>query len=73
MLSAEARPLDAAVYTRKCVVTRLKEFSISKFKEIVQQNAGGILILLPNNLTGIGKDEKVVRRFCWIYFSEMQP
>ena len=49
-MNVEARPLSASVYSRKCVVTRLKELGASKFKEVLQQNAGGLLILLPTNL-----------------------
>ena len=47
----EARPADAKMITRRCIVSRLEEMTISKFRDLVQENAGALLIILPSNLT----------------------
>lgn len=46
----EARPLTSDMLTRRCVVTRLSDLTIDKFKDAVQTlGAGAVLILLPKN------------------------
>lgn len=46
----EARPLTSDMLTRRCVVTRLSDLTIDKFKDVVQTlGAGAVLILLPKN------------------------
>ena len=61
LVNVEARPLDATSFTRRCLVAKLLEFSAEKYKELVSQNAGGVLILLPDNLTSLTPGEKEVR------------
>lgn len=46
----EARPLTSDMLTRRCVVTRLSDLTIDKFKDAVQTlGAGAVLLLLPKN------------------------
>ena len=46
----EAQPLTSDMLTRRCVVTRLSDLTIDKFKDAVQTlGAGAVLILLPKN------------------------
>ena len=68
MVNVEARSLDAKVVTRRCVLAKLKELTIEKYRDIVSQSAGGILVLLPNNLAALPQEEQEVRSY-WGYFS----
>ena len=61
MVNVEARSLDAKVVTRRCVLAKLKELTIEKYRDIVSQSAGGILVLLPNNLAALPQEEQEVR------------
>ncbi|KAK2164437.1 hypothetical protein LSH36_63g03013 [Paralvinella palmiformis] len=58
LVNVEARPLDTTSFTRRCLVTKLMEFTTEKYKELITQNAGGVLILLPDNLTSLKPEEK---------------
>ncbi|XP_068693928.1 BOS complex subunit ncln-like isoform X2 [Montipora foliosa] len=50
LVNMEARPLTSDMLTRRCVVTRLSDLTIDRFKEAVQTlGAGAVLILLPKN------------------------
>ena len=64
MVNVEARSLDAKVVTRRCVLAKLKELTIEKYRDIVSQSAGGILVLLPNNLAALPQEEQEVRSHC---------
>ena len=66
MVNVEARSLDAKVVTRRCVLAKLKELTIEKYRDIVSQSAGGILVLLPNNLAALPQEEQEVRSY-WGY------
>jgi hypothetical protein len=56
----EARPIDAKMITRRCIVARLQEVSISKYRDLIQENVGALLVLLPSNLSSISKEDKQV-------------
>ncbi len=60
MINVEARSLDAKVVTRRCVLARLRDFTVEKYREIVSQSASGLLILLPQDLAALPKEEKEV-------------
>ena len=60
LINVEARPITAAIFTRKCIIAKLKELTIEKYKEMVQQNAGGLLVLIPTDLGALDKEEKEV-------------
>ena len=50
LVNMEARPLTSDMLTRRCVVTRLSDLTVDRFKEAVQSlGAGAVLILLPKN------------------------
>ena len=59
-VNMEARPVDAKMITRRCIVARLKEVSISKYRDLIQENAGALLVLLPSDLGAISKEDKQV-------------
>ncbi|KAM9859941.1 BOS complex subunit ncln [Aulostomus maculatus] len=50
---AEARSADEPVLTRRCVIMKVTDFTTEKFLEAQRQNAAAILILLPQNVSGI--------------------
>ncbi|KAG8183710.1 hypothetical protein JTE90_002778 [Oedothorax gibbosus] len=58
LLSMEARTLYTTPYTRKCVVARLSEFTFGQYQDLIQQNAGGLLILIPKNVTQLPASEQ---------------
>jgi hypothetical protein len=41
-------------------VARLIEFSIEKYKDLMAQNAGGVLLLLPTSLADLTPEEREV-------------
>ena len=47
----EARPITAGTVTRRCIVVKIGELAYDRFKEILEQGAGSILILLPRNIS----------------------
>ena len=51
LVNVEARAIEAQMYTRRCVITKLQDLAMDKYREIVSQNAGALLVLLPQNLT----------------------
>ena len=56
----EARPVNGKTFTRRCVMARLAELTIERFKEVVEQGAGAVLVLLPKNVADISpKDLEV--------------
>jgi hypothetical protein len=48
LINMEARPLDAKMVTRRCILARLIEVTGAKYRELVEQKAGGLLILLSS-------------------------
>jgi len=60
LVNVEAQPLSALSYLRKCVVAMVKDLTIDRFKDAVQQNAGGLLVVVPSNLSQLPDSEKEV-------------
>lgn len=58
MVNVEARPIDSAVYTRRCVLGRLKDITMAKVKELVSQNAVALVVVLPDDLQALTEEEK---------------
>ncbi|XP_055375499.1 BOS complex subunit ncln [Condylostylus longicornis] len=56
-LNLEAKSLYTWSTSRHCVVTRFKDLSIEKFREI-RAKAGGLVILLPKNIENLNEEEK---------------
>ena len=60
MVGVEARGIDSKVYTRRCIMSRLAELSADKFRDMVSQNAGALLVLLPKQLHQLSPEDKQV-------------
>ena len=68
LVNMEARPLTSDMLTRRCVVTRLSDLTIERFKEAVQTlGAGAILILLPKNTSIAALEQKEVNLLTIMY------
>uniref|UniRef100_A0A3B3YAX5 Nicalin n=1 Tax=Poecilia mexicana TaxID=48701 RepID=A0A3B3YAX5_9TELE len=50
---AEARSADEPSLTRRCVIMKVQDFTVEKYFEAVRQNAAAVLILLPQNISGV--------------------
>ena len=59
-MNVEARPLDSAMLTRRCVVAKLSDLTLEKFKEATTQGAGGLLLLMPQDMTSLTPNERDV-------------
>ncbi|XP_077869611.1 BOS complex subunit NCLN-like isoform X2 [Saccoglossus kowalevskii] len=53
----EARPIDSAVATRRCVITRLTELTMDRYRELLEQAAGALLVLIPSSLSSMSENE----------------
>lgn len=55
----EARSLDSTTaYNRRCVVMRLAELTLERYRMILEQNAGALVIILPTELHNLSEDLK---------------
>lgn len=61
LVNVEAHPIDANVLTRRCVIAKMKEVTLDKYRDMMLQNAGALLVLLPENLAELDKEDKEVR------------
>ena len=52
-ISMEARTINAkpAAISRRCVLVKLKDFSLERYRVLVTQYVGGIIIILPQKYT----------------------
>lgn len=57
IVNMEARPIDSKVLTRRCVVARLHDVTMPKLRDLVTNNAGALLVLLPPDLSKLSADE----------------
>ena len=63
LVNMEARPMTSDMLTRRCVVTRLSDLTIERFKEAVQSlGAGAMLILLPKNTSVSSLEQMEVKK-----------
>ena len=60
LVNMEVRPMDAKMLTRRCVVAQLREVTMPKFRDLLTQNAGALLVLLPEVLSDLTEEEKKV-------------
>ncbi|XP_014661861.1 PREDICTED: nicalin-1-like [Priapulus caudatus] len=58
LVNVEARSIDAKSITRRCLVTSLQDFAADKYKYAQEQNAAGLLVLLPQNLSSLSSEEQ---------------
>lgn len=56
-LTLEAKSLYSWSTSRHCVVAKFQDMTIDQFREI-RQKAGGLVILLPNNIASLSAEEK---------------
>ena len=55
--------MTSDMLTRRCVVTRLSDLTIERFKEAVQSlGAGAMLILLPKNTSVASLEQMEVKK-----------
>ena len=60
VINVEARAIDASAVTRKCIVSRLADFTIDRYKDLEAQNAAGLLIILPKDLNSYSPEQRAV-------------
>lgn len=58
LINLEARTLDVSSYTRKCVLARLLELTPSKFREVIGDGGGGLVVLVPGDLSSLSADDR---------------
>uniref|UniRef100_A0A673MEV6 BOS complex subunit NCLN n=1 Tax=Sinocyclocheilus rhinocerous TaxID=307959 RepID=A0A673MEV6_9TELE len=61
ILNTEARTMEAEVLSRRCVMMRLADFSYEKYQKALQQSAGAVVIILPQNMSTMPQD--IVQQF----------
>lgn len=62
-MNMEARDVNSGSVTRKCVVVRLIDLTLSVYQHMVDMNAGAILILLPVDLDNMTAEQHEVRQY----------
>ncbi|XP_025076679.1 nicalin-1-like [Pomacea canaliculata] len=58
LVNVEARPIDSKMLTRRCVVARLRDVTVPKFRDLMAQNAGALLVLLPKTFLDLTAEEE---------------
>jgi hypothetical protein len=61
LVNMEARPVTAGTVTRRCIVVKIGELAYDRFKEILEQGAGAILVLLPRNISQYSVEQVQVK------------
>nr|XP_006008163.2 PREDICTED: nicalin isoform X2 [Latimeria chalumnae] len=61
VLNTEARTVEADVLSRRCILMRLLDFSYEKYRNAIQQSAGAVLIMLPQNMSAMPQD--IIQQF----------
>jgi len=57
-LTMDARGPGATNVVRKTVVVKMAELSVAGFRELVSSGVGGLLILIPPGLAGLGPEQR---------------
>ena len=60
LLNFEARSIDTRLPARKCVLIMINEFSSSRFRELINEGAAALLIIIPSDLETLSEDAKEV-------------
>ncbi|KAL8588571.1 hypothetical protein ACOMHN_059525 [Nucella lapillus] len=58
LVNMEARPIDSKMVTRRCVVARLRDVTMPKYRDLATNNAGALLVLLPQDLAQLSSEEQ---------------
>lgn len=61
-VNLEARSLTGWSTSRHCVVAKLQDLTVDHFRNI-RSKAGGLVVVLPENLSNLGVEEKQVKRY----------
>ncbi|XP_071485217.1 BOS complex subunit NCLN-like [Diadema antillarum] len=56
LVNLEARPISAKMVTRRCILARLSEVTAERYRELIEQGAGSLVILLPEVLSSAPKE-----------------
>lgn len=51
LVNLEARPISAKMVTRRCILAKLSEVTADRYRELIEQAAGALIILLPESIT----------------------
>ena len=56
LVNMEARPISSPMLTRRCILTRLSDLTADRYRDIIEQSAGALLVLLPQNLSSLAQE-----------------
>lgn len=59
-MSFEARSSDTRTPARKCVLLMISEFTPIRFRELLNEGVGALLIIIPSELESVTEDVKEV-------------
>lgn len=55
-MNMEARSIDSAMLARRCIVTTLSELTLSRYRTIIEKNAGALVVILPYEFKNLSAD-----------------
>ncbi|XP_005090447.1 nicalin-1 [Aplysia californica] len=58
IINMEARSIDCKMLTRRCAVAKLQDVTMPKYRDLMTQNAGALLVILPQNLGNLSAEER---------------
>jgi hypothetical protein len=64
-LNFEARSVDTRLPARKCVILMINEFNPSRFRELINEGVGALLIIIPSDLESLSNDMREVAKVKW--------
>lgn len=56
LVNMEARPISSPMLTRRCILTRLSDLTAERYRDIIEQSAGALLVLLPQNFSSLPQE-----------------
>lgn len=56
LVNMEARPISSPMLTRRCILTRLADLTAERYRDIIEQSAGALLVLLPQNFSSLPQE-----------------
>ncbi|XP_033634705.1 nicalin-1-like [Asterias rubens] len=56
LVNMEARPINTPVLTRRCIITKLADLTAVRYRDMMEQSAGGLLILIPKELSTLPQE-----------------
>ena len=67
LVNMEARPINTPVLTRRCIITKLADLTAVRYRDMMEQSAGGLLILIPKELSTL--PQEVIKVFIYDVFT----